>query len=355
MPDESSRGPLVTPVLQHSSASTNRHYKLLVVTNLWPTADDPGYGSFVQAQMESLQPLGVDYDVLFVNGRASVWNYVRGVFELRRRLALSRYDLIHAHFGLSGWVARLQRCVPVVVSFMGDDVLGRFGPSGRVTFAGWLFRLSSFLLARWVSAVIVKSERMKAKLGLKSAHVIPNGVDLKLFKPMDRAEGRRMLVLDPQANFVLFPFDPAIANKRFNLVEEAVLRARREIPSLEILKVTGAPLSRMPLYLNAADVLVLASYSEGSPNAVKEAMAVNLPVISVDVGDVVELIGQTEGCYLVASRAEDIAARLVEVCRRGTRTQGRERMTRYAEENVARDIVAVYDAVLRGRGLRASP
>lgn len=321
-------------------------YKVLVATNLWPTAEDPGYGSFVQAQMESLRPLGVDYDVLFVNGRKSVWNYARGVVELRRRLAGSRYDLVHAHFGLSGWLARFQGRVPLVVSFMGDDVLGRCERQGRISLVGRFFQVSSFVLARRASAVIVKSERMKARLRLESARVIPNGVDLELFRPLDRAEARRTLGLDPQAKLVLFPFERSRASKRFDLVEEAVVRARREIPSLEILQVESAPRDRMPLYLNAADVLVLASYSEGSPNAVKEAMAVNLPVVSVDVGDVAEVIGQTEGCWLVAGRAEEIAGRVVEVCRRGTRTHGRERMARYAEEAIARQIVAVYTAVL---------
>src|SRR5579884_3982488 len=98
-------------------------YRVLVVTNLWPYPADPGYGSFVQAQMESLRPLGVDYDLLFINGRESRWSYLHGIRDLRRRLREKRYDLIHAHFGLSGWVARLQLQVPVVVSFMGDDVL----------------------------------------------------------------------------------------------------------------------------------------------------------------------------------------------------------------------------------------
>ena len=96
-------------------------FRVLVVTNLWPTDADPSYGSFVKAQMESLRPLGVEFDVLFINGRESKWNYFRGVRQVRRQLRAKRYDLIHAHFGLSGWVARLQSCVPVVVSFMGDD------------------------------------------------------------------------------------------------------------------------------------------------------------------------------------------------------------------------------------------
>jgi glycosyltransferase involved in cell wall biosynthesis len=322
-------------------------YQLLVVTNLWPTEADPGYGSFVEAQMESLRPLGVAFDVLFINGRESRWNYVRAVRELRAQLKAVSYDLIHAHFGLSGWVARCQGKVPVVVSFMGDDVLGRFKRSGRITLYGRFLQALSYVLARLVAAVIVKSREMKSKLRFDSAHVIPNGVDLNLFRPLDPAEARRTLGLDPKKKFVLFPYNVAEERKRYDLIEAAVTRARQSIPELEILHARGVPGARMPLYMNAADVLVLASLAEGSPNAVKEAMATNLPVISVDVGDVADLIGPTEGCYLVPREAEAIAAKIVEVCRRSTRTRGRERISRLAMENVAKQVVEVYATVTR--------
>ena len=167
------------------------HYRVLVVTNLWPTEADPGYGSFVKAQMDSLRPLDVEYDVLFIDGRRSRWNYLRAIGELRRRLRGARYDLIHAHFGLSGWVARCQGRVPVVVSFMGDDVLGRPTRSGRITLYGRCLQISGYILARIVPAVIVKSRQMKAKLRLDSARVIPNGVDLELFRPMQPRRGAR--------------------------------------------------------------------------------------------------------------------------------------------------------------------
>ena len=322
-------------------------YTVLVVTNLWPTEADPGYGSFVQAQMKSLRPLGVEFDVLFINGRESRWNYARAVRDLRAKLKSNPYDLIHAHFGLSGWVARCQGRVPVVVSFMGDDVLGRFKRSGRISLYGRLLQASSFVLARLVSAVIVKSRQMKSKLKLNSTHVIPNGVDLPLFRPLDQAEARRTLGLDPQKKYVLFPYNPAEQRKRYDLIEAAVVRAREQVSELEMLHVQGVPGARMPLYMNAADVLVLASLAEGSPNAVKEAMAVNLPVITVDVGDAVELIGPTEGCYLVPHEVEAIAARIVEVCRRGTRTRGRDWIARLSMESVAKQIVDVYATVAR--------
>lgn len=296
--------------------------------------------------MESLKPLGVEFDVLFVNGRESLWNYLRGVLQLRHRLRAQHYDLVHAHFGLSGWVARFQFQIPVVVSFMGDDVLGRFKRNGRISPVGRVFRISSYFLSRLVSAVIVKSEKMKATLDLPSAHVIPNGVDLNLFRPMQRDEARQSLGLDGGKKFVLFPYSSTTENKRYDIVQAAVQNAKREIPQLEIVEVSKVPRPKIPLYMNAADALVIASQSEGSPNVIKEAMAVNLPVITVDVGDAAGLIGSTDGCCVVPREAEAMAAKIMEVCRRGARTNGRGLMERLSMDKVARQIVQVYDQVL---------
>jgi len=319
--------------------------RVLVVTNLWPTEADPGYGSFVQAQMESLRSLGVEFDVLFIDGRKSRWNYLRAIARMRSLLRKKPYDLIHAHFGLSGWVARCQLGVPVVVSFMGDDVLGRPRRDGSITAYGRFLQASSFLLARIVTAVIVKSAEMKRKLRLASARVIPNGVDLAAFHPMERSEARQALGLDPEKKYVLFPYDPAEQRKRYDLIRTAVAEAQAGDPAIEILHVRGVPRSRMPLYLNAADVLALASIFEGSPNAVKEAMAVNLPVVAVDVGDVRELIGATDGCSIVPREAAPMARKIAEVCRHPLRTRGRESIARLSIENVARQVLAVYAQV----------
>jgi glycosyltransferase involved in cell wall biosynthesis len=324
-------------------------YRVLVVTNLWPYEGDPSYGCFVKAQMESLRPLGVDYDVLFINGRESRWSYLRALPQLWQRLRTHRYDLIHAHMGLSGLVARCQISVPLIVSFMGFDVSGKFKGSDHIPAFGRFYQVSSFLLARLASAVIVKTAELKRQLKLEAAQVIPNGVDLDLFKPADQAEARRSLGLAPQKKLVLFPYEPQRLEKRFDLVESAVGRARLAIPELEILRVSAVPQSRMPLYFNAADVLVLASQSEGSPNTVKEAMACNLPVITVDVGDTAELIGQTEGCQLVSRDCGEIATKIVEVCRKEMRTRGRDRMARYSMQDIARQIVQVYSTVTRRR------
>jgi len=324
-------------------------YRVLVVTNLWPTESNPGFGSFVRAQMESLRPLGVEFDLLFIKGRESRWNYVRAIGELRRRVQRQRYNLIHAHFGLAGLVARCQFNLPVVVSFMGDDVLGQPRLDGGITLTGRFYQASSFALSRRVSAVIVKSREMKSKLRLNSAYVIPNGVDLDLFKPADTAESRQVLGLDLRKKYILFPYDRAEARKRYDLIEAAAAIARSQVPELEVLCIHGIPRRLMPLYMNAADVLVLASLIEGSPNAVKEAMAVNLPVVAVDVGDVADLLKPAEGNYVVPRNAEGIAARMVEVCRKGARSRSRDSISHLSMINVARQVVEVYKEVTSGK------
>jgi glycosyltransferase involved in cell wall biosynthesis len=322
--------------------------RVLAVTNMWPSDDDPSYGSFVQDQMESLRSIGVDYDVFFVNGSTSRWNYARGVRDLQKYLRGKRFDLIHAHFGLSGWIARCQVSLPIVLTFHGDDLLGKFRFDGSITALGRFFQASSLMLAPLARAVIVQSREMQKMLRFARSYVIPCGIDLDLFRPMDQREARGVLGLDPREKFLIFAYDPAEQRKRYDLVERAVLIARKDIPELRILHVRGKPHAKMPLYMNAADVLVVASEAEGGPLVTKEAMAVNLPVISVPVGDAAELIGDSEGNYIVPRTAEAVADKLVEVCRRGQRSRGRERVAPFSMPATAKKVLEVYHGVLDG-------
>jgi teichuronic acid biosynthesis glycosyltransferase TuaC len=321
--------------------------RTLVVTNMWPTEADPSYGSFVRDQMESLRSLGIEYDVLFIDGRLSRWNYLRAIPELHRRLRRNRYDLIHAHFGLSGWVARFQCSVPLVVTFHGDDVLGKFNFKGHITPLGRFFQLTSIILARLASAVIVQSREMRSVLRFDSAKVIPCGIDLQLFRPTESREAREILGLDLARRYVVFAYNPAEARKRYDLIKAAVERAREAVPELEILHVRGKPHTELPLYLSAADVVVIASMAEGGPLVTKEAIATHLPVISVNLGDVADLIENSEGNYLVRRDVGEIAERIVEVCRRGIRTCSRDRLAPFSMEATAERILEVYAEVAR--------
>jgi len=203
------------------------------------------------------------------------------------------------------------------------------------------------LLAPLASAVVVQNRQMRRALRLESAEIIPCGIDLELFRPMDQGEARRVAGLDPGTKYVLFPYNPQEQRKRFDFIEAAVAKAREQLPQLEILQVRRKPHSEMPLYMNAADLLVMASTIEGSPNAIKEAMATNLPVISVDVGDVADFIYESDGNYIVPRDVDAMAARIVELCRRGERSRGRERLVPYSMPATAKRILEIYSRVTR--------
>ena len=87
---------------------------------------------------------------------------------------------------------------------------------------------------------------------------------------------------------------------------------------------------------------------EGSPQFVKEAMACNCPIVSVDVGDVKEVIDSVENCYLAPYDAKDIAEKLRIVLADGRRTNGRDKILKMGldSESVAKKIVEIYKSVL---------
>lgn len=289
--------------------------RVLTVTNMYPRPEWPGFGTFVRVQVESLRAAGVTMDVVHIATRRSRLNYLLGIRQVGRALDAQHFDLIHVHFGLCGLTTAWQRRCPVVISYCGSDIMHPLN-----------LRLSRWV-ARRAATIIVKSERLKRVLGDARAHVIPNGVDLSLFRPMDRQEARIRLGLDSQPRYVLFVGDYVGKLKRFDLVVAAVEQVRQSWPDsrVEIVPVYGEPFERVPLYMNAPDVLVLASEWEGSPNVVKEALACNLPVVAVDVGDVPQLLAGLAGCRIVERNAEGLARGLIEVLSNGRPSDSRAR------------------------------
>lgn len=320
--------------------------RILMVTNPLPTATQPGTMAPVARQIESLRALGAHVEVLEVRGVQKL-KYLQSLPPL---WSLARsVDLIHAHFGYCGWLARGHVRLPVVVSFMGDDLLGTTDSTGHVSAFSKLVVQIDRWMARTVDAVIVKSAEMARVVAPVKAHVIPNGVDLSVFRPMDPRAARSSLGLTDDTRYVLFPGRPDDANKGFALAQAVIGEtASRMDEPLTLLPLQGVAHDAVPLYMNACDAMVLTSFSEGSPNVVKEAMACNLPLVSVPVGDVPTLLADVDGCAVSPRDVHCLAAALMTVLERGQRSDARMALERKGLDlgSVARRIVSVYDEVL---------
>lgn len=291
-------------------------------------------GYVVKNQGESLARRGIE--VVFFTAGPGIAGYLKAVPRLRREFREGGFSLVHAHYSLSAFVATLAGCRPLVVSLMGSDT--HHDPI--------VSSIIRFLSHRRWAATIVKTGEMQTSMNLPKAAIIPNGVDMDRFRPMDQITARKQLGLDPDKKLILFISGLNREEKRFNLASEAVSRLQDD--KVVLLHLHDTPNDQVPIYLNAADLLLLTSSREGSVNVVKEAMACNCPVVSTDVGDVRWLLGSTDGCFVTSSNPSDIAESIRRVLEAGRRTSGRSRMEEIGLDagSVAGRIVDLYRNVL---------
>jgi glycosyltransferase involved in cell wall biosynthesis len=312
--------------------------KVLVVTNMFPTAEDPSFGCFVESQMESLQKKGISFDLVFVNGRRSKLNYLRGAWQVFWKSLHTRYDLVHAHYGLSGVLARCQIRSPVVITFCGSDVMDRL--QGRI----------SRLISHLSDLSIVQSRPLGQALGLNTYRIINNGLDLSLFQPRDHLQSRNELGFSHTTHYILFASDPARQEKRFDLAHRAYQIVCRLMDApVELIVLYGQSQKKVPVYMNACDVLLLTSDWEGSPNVVKEAMACNMPIVSVDVADVRQMIAGTRNCHICPRDPSILAEKIVTVLKKDQRTDGREKVLYLSLERTADRIISLYQELTSKR------
>jgi teichuronic acid biosynthesis glycosyltransferase TuaC len=266
----------------------------------------------ISEQARGLKKRGVEVEFFCVE-EPGIRGYFKGMFRLRRFLRQNYFDVVHAHYGLSSMMASMAGAKPLVVSLMGSDV---FGPK-------WLLGMVKFFSGFVWPSVIVKSEQMLSRLGAGHAMVIPNGVDLSLFREIPQEEARKKVgFLDRE--IVLWPANPDREVKNVTLAREAVHLLNDERVELKI--VFDVPTERMPWYYNAADVVLLTSKWEGSPNVVKEALACNVPVVSTPVGDVAKWLEGINGCEICQPDPGNMAIALKKTLKRKGRIDGREKI-----------------------------
>lgn len=323
-----------------------RPLRVLTVTGVYPQANRPHNGTFIKSQVESLKAEGLEMIVIHPEPGPMPIRYLSAVWQVFSQTLSGQFDLVHGHFGLWALTARLQWRTPVVVSYLGDDLLGRPIPGGFTRKSLLVVRVSRWL-ARHVDGIIVKSLEMRNILAKDlEVAIIPNGVNFNLFRPLPRQEVRAELGWDRDRCFFLFGNDPAIYRKGFALAEAAVALLKQRGREAEIIIGNNLPQDILVKYMNACNALILSSLIEGSPNIVKEAMACNVPVVSSDVGDVAQIIGRTAGCAVCPRTPEAFADALELAYQHAEPTTGRRDIAHLENSLVAKQVLTVYQQAI---------
>jgi len=293
-----------------------------------------GISPIIKNQGESLKKNGVNIEFFTIKGKG-VLGYLKEVLRLRKYLKRQKFDVIHAHYSLTAFAASLAGAKPLLVSLMGSDVKSN-------GYNKYLIRIFNRLF--W-DKVIVKSEDMRNSIGLEDVEVVPNGIDLIKFRPLDKEIGLKVLGWDSSKKHILFAANPKNDVKNFKLTKDAFEILKDE--NLELHYLDNVSNDQMPYYYNASDVIMLTSLWEGSPNVVKEAMACNIPIVATNVGDVKWLIKDVEGCYLTSFESDDCALKLrkaIDFSCLFSNTSGRDQLKKFGldEKLVASKLIKLY-------------
>lgn len=335
--------------------------RVLMICPELPRADRPGSMAPGARQIRSVQELGVETEVVDMRGIPKL-KYLQVLPKIRR--LIRRVDLVHAHYGYCGWLALLGRKlslrhVPIVISFMGDDLLGTtFNQQGdREMLSRLQAKLNANIAGRY-DQVIVKSQQMADLIAPTPCHVVANGIDVSLFFPQDNDDACQQVGLDPTRLKVLFPGNPENAVKGYGLACEAVQVAKQRLNvDIQLVPLWGVAPDKVALYMNACQVMLMASFTEGSPNVIKEGLACNMSIVSVPVGDVREMLQGVDGCCCISSRdPKELGFALAEQLKVGGGSLGRNAvLTRGLNlESVARRVISIYELALNARSAVSS-
>jgi glycosyltransferase involved in cell wall biosynthesis len=285
--------------------------------------------AFITEQVSSLKKKGIKADYFLIKGKLS--GYLKSVFMVRKLLKNSKYNIVHAHFGLSGLVAVQQRICPVVISFIGE-----------INFP--ILRMISKISIRFSTFNIFVSEELRRKVAVvKRFAIIPYGVNLKTFRPLNKIECRDALNLPLDKKIVLFSSTFDRDEKNYPLAKKVI----ESIDGLILLELSkGYKRNEINLLLNACDLLLLTSTKEGSPQVIKEAMACNCPIVSTNVGDVKDVIDGTKGCYITTFDPIDVADKIKLAFAFNKKTDGREKIKHLDNNIIAEKVISVYNKIL---------
>ena len=306
---------------------------------------------FIKSQGESIREQGIEISYFPVLGNG-LKGYMSSAPRLKEWLRENPVDLIHAHYGLCGWVAVLARPKqPIVLSLMGTDAYGEYSAPNKVIFSSRYLTMLTYMIQPFVTSIICKSANIEAFVYRKKiSQIVPNGVKMVQFKIYEGG-CREELGLDPDKQYVLFLGNKADNRKNYELARKAVEALNR--PGVELINPYPIPHDTVVKYMNSVDAFVMCSLVEGSPNVVKEAMACRCPIVVTDVGDAAWVVGEEPGCHVASFDPMYFAEKLgkaLDFSREHGRTRGRERILALGldAETIAKRILTIYQKTLRG-------
>jgi len=288
--------------------------------------------TFVSEQAQALKKLNINVDFFGIKGHGII-GYLKNYQLLRKKIMDYKPLIIHAHYGLTGLLANIQRKIPVVTTYHGSDINL---PMVR------LFSKFSVLLS--VHNIFVSQQILKRARVRRYYSTIPCGIDDDFFFPMESIKAREQLGFNLDDNLVLFSGSFSNKVKNYELAREAV----SQINGVKLLDLKGYSRAEVVVLLNACNCLLMTSFTEGSPMIIKEAMACNCPIVSVDVADVAENISGLQNCYVTAYDGFEISEKLKIVLASKQRSNGRDRLIEMGLTNdaIGKKLVEIYNLVL---------
>ncbi len=326
--------------------------RVLIFTSMYPGKDSPGYAPYMADQVRSLIEAGLSIKLIEVNPRSTRFNYAVVFPQLVRSIRSKEFDIIHTHHTytmlLVDFARRIARVrIPVVLTNHEGETLDlvrslrTWHPTSRLRHSLFLKRLA----AERADFVIFVSRRLSEMIAPSVPfEVIPCGVDLSKFTPLDRALCRRQLSIGSGATVLFFPNNPRGAGKRFALAQATYEIVKKRVQPSFLLAADGnIPHHMMPLYYNAADVVIQASFYEASPTVVKETLACEVPLVSTDSGDTREIVDGVPYCFVCRADARDLAEHAL-LCLGQRAVGGRDRLRamELGTDQVARRLLRVY-------------
>jgi teichuronic acid biosynthesis glycosyltransferase TuaC len=301
--------------------------RALIVTSMWPSPAAPALGSFVRDQVDALRALGgVEVEVFAFPPKG----YARAARDLRRRYRRERFDVVHAHFGLTAVPALAVRHATRVVTLHGTDL--RHPRSRRITRAA---------LPRYDLVAAVSPELAREVPGAgarRRVAVLPCGVALERFVAMPRGDARERLGLDPGGRYLLFPADPVRPAKRPDRARELA-----DAAGAQLLSLGRVDPSEVPYFVNAADAVVVPSDHEGFGLAVLEALACDVPVLATPVGNHPAALDGIPGTLCAPYDPEAWRAALApHLAAPDPRVEGRARAALWSAERMARRVLEAW-------------